>query len=576
MDGFNLAQGRMENHIFAEHQTQGYQNIGNVTIPVKNGVSILDLKPGDCFQGEIVSVGGEEVQLKLANEQMLAAKMESSVQLAIDQILGFQVQSNQNGKIVLKPVYQNPLQMQVGEAALKTAGIAVNEKNMQLVAQMIENGLPIDKNSMQAVYRQILQHPQEKVETILQLNKLHMPVTETNLRQCESYQNRSCYLQSATEDVAENIIDIYKALKTAENPLQENAEVLLQKPMTEENMQMIQKPVTEENMQMMQKPVTEEILQKPLTEEQTIQTLTSETEGKPVQNVSKEADIQNAPGSLPETGKGAMQETVLKPEEQTVSAIQKQILWAQPEKATGFLKQTLQILDLDMQPPFSEVWDMPLEWQEDFFKSEDFSKALETALKEKWSLEPQDVSAKEKVDKFYEKITRQVMQLSEFTEEVIKQATVQNKGIQNMSQNLQFMHELNQVFQYVQLPLKLAGNHANGELYVYTNKKRLTKKEGTVTAFLHLDMEHMGTVNVHVALDGPKNRVTTRFEIEQDVIPLFTSCMGELDKKLEKLGYRVKSVVSPLQETKTVLLQAQEQVGAVNVPLTYQTFDMRA
>lgn len=569
MDGFNLAQGRMDNHILSEHQMKGYQNIGNVTIPIGKGVSILDLKPGDCFQGEIVSVGGEEVQLKLANEQMLAAKLESSIQLAIGQILGFQVQSNQNGKIVLKPVYQNPLQMQVGEAALKTAGIAVNEKNMQLVSQMIEKGLPIDKNSMQTLYRQVLQHPQEKVETILQLNKLHMPVTEANLRQCECYQSRSYCLQSATADVAENITDIYRMLKVTENFLQAGAEHAIQKPMAEKNRQMIQKPVTEETLQMMQKPVTE-------GRGQVIPDLTSKAERQPLLNLSKEADVQNTSDFLTETGKRVLQETVLKPKEQTVSEIQEQTLWGHPENASGFLRQTLQILDLDRQSPFLEAWEKPLEWQEDFFESEDFFKELETALKEKWSLVPEDVSSKEKVDRFYEKIAKQVMQLSELTEEVIKQTNVQSKGIQNMSQNLQFMHELNQVFQYVQLPLKLSGNQANGELYVYTNKKRLTQKEGMVTAFLHLDMEHMGAVNVHVALDGQNNKVTTRFEIEQDVIPLLTSCMGELDKRLEKLGYRVKSVVSPLQETKTVLSQAQEQVGAVNMPLTYQTFDMRA
>ena len=137
MDSFNFSQGRLQSQTMSGHQTQGYQNIGNVTIPLGKGTSVLELKPGDTFQGEIMSVGGEEVQLKLVNGQLLAARLEGNIQLAIGQILGFQVQSNEDAKIVLKPVYQNPMQMQVGEAALKMAGIPINEKNMQLVSTMI-------------------------------------------------------------------------------------------------------------------------------------------------------------------------------------------------------------------------------------------------------------------------------------------------------------------------------------------------------------------------------------------------------------------------------------------------------
>lgn len=106
---------------------QGLQNVttSHTTQQVSLDVMLQKLRPGDTFQGEIMSVNGQDVQLQLANGMYMAARLEGDVQLALGQLLNFQVQSNQNSKIILKPVYMNFLQQRVGEAALKTANIAV-------------------------------------------------------------------------------------------------------------------------------------------------------------------------------------------------------------------------------------------------------------------------------------------------------------------------------------------------------------------------------------------------------------------------------------------------------------------
>ena len=44
----------------------------------------------------------------------------------------------------------------------------------------------------------------------------------------------------------------------------------------------------------------------------------------------------------------------------------------------------------------------------------------------------------------------------------------------------------------------------DGELYVYTNKKNLADNDGNVSAFLHLDMDHLGPVDVYVAMQQQK------------------------------------------------------------------------
>ena len=37
--------------------------------------------------------------------------------------------------------------------------------------------------------------------------------------------------------------------------------------------------------------------------------------------------------------------------------------------------------------------------------------------------------------------------------------------------NVEFMNQVNQMYTYAQIPLKMSGQHASGELFVYTNKK---------------------------------------------------------------------------------------------------------
>ena len=80
-------------------QGQGYTgNVGTTGSAASGsaqGVDVTQLQPGDTFQGEIVSVNGEDVQIQLANGQYMAAKLERDVQLALGQVMNLQVQSNQ-------------------------------------------------------------------------------------------------------------------------------------------------------------------------------------------------------------------------------------------------------------------------------------------------------------------------------------------------------------------------------------------------------------------------------------------------------------------------------------------------
>jgi len=145
-----------------------------------------------------------------------------------------------------------------------------------------------------------------------------------------------------------------------------------------------------------------------------------------------------------------------------------------------------------------------------------------------------------------------------------------------MRQNLSFMEAVNTVFPYIQLPLKFRETPAHGELYVYEKKKAL-KPSDTLSALLHLELEALGTMDIHVTLAG--SHVTTRFSLtDSDSGDFIRTELPKLTKALAAKGYTLQSEVSvreqPEENAPTLLEQFLEEHAPGG--LNRYTFDIRA
>ena len=77
-----------------------------------------------------------------------------------------------------------------------------------------------------------------------------------------------------------------------------------------------------------------------------------------------------------------------------------------------------------------------------------------------------------------------------------------------------------------------------------TNKKKLMEKDGEITALLHLEMEALGTMDIHVTLKDT-NSVKTHFMLEDDAtLDLISENIHLLNERLEARGYSMTSDVS--------------------------------
>lgn len=209
------------------------------------------------------------------------------------------------------------------------------------------------------------------------------------------------------------------------------------------------------------------------------------------------------------------------------------------------------------------------------FGSREFAAILKNRAEKQWLLEPEQLKEASKVSDLYERLDHQMKQM----ENVMKAAGVtQNSFVQtaaDIRSNIEFMNQINQVYTYVQLPLKLSGQNASGDLYVYTNKKNLNDPEAELTAFLHLDLENLGSTDVSIRMKD-KN-VKTNFYIADDAsYDLIEKHLPVLEKRLAQKGYRCSITMS--KEEKKVefvedfLQRDMPQAGTLH----RYSFDVRA
>ena len=100
-------------------------------------------------------------------------------------------------------------------------------------------------------------------------------------------------------------------------------------------------------------------------------------------------------------------------------------------------------------------------------------------------------------------------------------------------------------------------------------------KDGQISALLHLDMEHLGPVDVYVAMANEK--VNTRFMVQDDsILDFLSEHMDILTERLNKRGYQC-SVEMKLRDEQD---KEQSGIGRLlekeqSVPLSEYSFDVR-
>ncbi len=538
---------------------------------LKNGMEAVAGKlPGQSVSGEVLLRNGSDILISMGKNQLLQAKLEGNMSAQPGQMLTFQIKHNSSSKIVLTPLFENTSQDPNVSKALMAAGLPENSITAGMVRAMMQEGLSINRQSLFQMNRLINANPQTDIQTLVQMQRLSLPVTPENIAQFEAYKNYQHQLGESLSDIAEAFTQTFQEI-TGSGNMEEGLgfykEVLgiLAGEAEEGTVQdAVKAPVQgQENGQVQQMQGDVPKLGAVLGEA---------AEGELVKDTSaKEAPAkigmpQALPDAMPELSKEETAELARQlkqagfPRNLTNAVLTGQI---SGRKLLGEVEKRLS----DENIPDREALYKLLEGKE-------FKHLLKNEMTRQWMLTPEEVAKEGSVDKLYERLNSQLNRLNQVLSQTGKENTPLAKTISNTTSNIDFMNQMNQMFTYVQLPLKMQGKNANGELFVYTNKKSLAKKDGSVSALLHLDMEHLGSVDVHVTLNNQK--VSTKFYLKDDsVLDFIAQNIDKLNKRLESRGYSATAEFINKEEDTNVMEEILKQDKNISM-LSGYSFDARA
>lgn len=546
---------------------------------------IRSLVPGQTIQGEVVARNGSELQIKVLEDFLMSARLEQSINIEVGKNMTFQVRNN--GKsLVLSPLFANMATDANTLKALDMASLPVNDTTVEMTRQMMGAGLPIDKNSLQQVFREVMAFPDAEILDIIDLHKLSLPVTANNLEQLESYKNLTHQLVNGMNDVLEALPDVMQNMAQSGNVegaaglYQEILSIAAQLPAEAllegflEGKDGVQTALPENEDAQAAAAMPESAAQETAAADagkSLAQGISSEemtSEGMPAGEMSSEEISSqgiNSHGSLEELSQIqnlAKELTALTGQEFPENA-----------DASKLLAFTGQLLEKGIAEHDTKLL-------RELLGNKDLQSIVNRNLQRLWTIKPEDVADPKRVDELYQRLDKQIRGVAQALENAGQTSSEAYKASANMSGNLDFMQQVNQVCVYIQLPLKLQQGNAHGELYVYTNKKNLAAKDGAVSALLHLDMDHLGPVDVYVSMQSQK--VNTQFYVQDDaMLDFLEEHMDLLTERLKKRGYDCSCKMQVRDNANEEDEKAQGGIQnllarAGNMKLSQYAFDVRA
>ncbi|WP_026660421.1 flagellar hook-length control protein FliK [Butyrivibrio sp. AC2005] len=594
--------------------------------------SLRSLETGERLSGKIISMtdegGVKNAQIRLGDDMVISAKLQDGMNLREGQVVSFEVRGVSN-QITLTPLYENTAVDPTTLKALNAAGIEVNQDTVNMVKSMMENGMGIDKNSLNTMHDIINSHPNTDASTLVQMKALDIPINEQNVLQFESYKNYEHQVVETMNSIMDDLPEAYNQLvqngegKAANDlyggildMLSKGAEQMEQMTVGKEtavipegnmaNPEVANTNTSNTGTIVMQEQGMEtgEANTNAAVEAETVKaeaetgdTLLKATEAgdNTLEKVNPEAADNSEAKINPETGEKVavkdMPETtenaVLKGSPEAAEGAQKgaslhgEPIQGQAPKAeaptitlsnnfaniikelntnTGTAGPQMQKLIAQLQSDSPAKIDQTALLKElaeaytssahssegaekaftKLFGNNEYNKLMKSIMQDEWLLKPDDVSVKENVQNLYERLNAQAKQLTQQLTTALGSDSKVAQSAANLQNNIDFMNQLNQMFHYVQLPLKMADQEAHGDLYVYSNGKRKFEPGDTVSAILHLDMDNLGPLDVYVKMKD--NNVKTNFYVaDESVIDLIAEHIDELSDRLNKRGYNMEA-----------------------------------
>lgn len=512
----------------------------NKQTPKEN--ALIDIKEGQTLKGEVVDLRYDSVTIRLEpGDQVVVAKLEGGVDLSIGQTAQFYVAEDGSNRIVLRylPVDGTSTNRTI-DKALTASNIPLTNRNRLLVSELLANQMPVDKNTLSALVRLSHIHNEASPLTLVLMYKYNIPMTDENIQQFEAYQNGSNEIMGKINTLTDALLELINSSKEADPSSNEHLDAFSNPSQVAET----SISSTYINQQLLQ--LNKDLLRLFDSNLDTNPNHAQFTPDAPIHNIISQEDIVSSNSSEITNILNQEERTelirLLTPFSSTnqldhqnnnlVDNHSNSQIFRQIDSGDAPLKDVLSYINLKVLKS-----DAAPKVVDDILQSSVYSKLLQTVIKDRWTITPEKLD-QYSVSQLYENLDEDIkhinimLQLSKDSAELMK-LHEPSKGLQD---NLSFLKDLNQVFNYLPLPIQFKNQDAHCDLYVLTRKKALNDQSNGLSVLLHLDMEHLGSLNIH--LNMKNKNIAGKFYIEDlSSVELLSTHMETLVYNLKKKGY---------------------------------------
>ena len=472
---------------------------------------LRSLADGDTFSANITDVSGEQVTITLDGGQSFTASLLNSTAYNIGDRADFVIQDNKGENIVLKAVTMQATALETAmiNKSLKAAGIMPTLRNREMVLELMRNGMPIGRDALLDMVKELSSHSNAEIGGIIALKRMGIEVTDDSLKSYQNYKEYNGAMQRDIAALGEKLfesVDSGKALSDVVKLLVGD-ELLTGNGTVEDN----SKESTKTGAQT-QQPVG-----------------TQADEKADIAQKNLMSDVKNMVAGMVDNYNAA-----------TGRSLKLSYEFLNTDNLARFMNEFARMAEeFEMEPLLKNKLHGVL-------KGDKASRLLNELVRDTFSMKMTDVADSESVKEHIAKTLDKLSSISEYA--ASNQSAELSNVASRMSNNMEFLNSMNQFMAAVQVPIKNIGEHGEGELYVYRRNKQKCGEDDTVKAFLHLDMEHLGALDIYVTLKG--SSVATNFKVEDEsVLDFLEANMEQLTKKLGEDGYNVTASISKTDDS---------------------------
>ncbi|MBP5326275.1 MAG: flagellar hook-length control protein FliK [Pseudobutyrivibrio sp.] len=548
------------------------------------------LKEGEIFEGSVNSIDNGKVTIGLANGQTMTARLDAGVNLMEGQSVFFQVKSNDGNLIQIRPVSlgsldANPTLLK----ALDMANIAATERTINMVNSMMQNSLSISPENLAAMNRAMINNPGVDPQTLVTMSKYGMEMSPENVNMFQNYANDKALiidnfdtisemlpeLMSSKEVSASDIININNSIREIFIPEVASEEAQVNQTQVQGEIQQANASIDATASNTANANQTQNAEINPQIVAEAKEGVINNAQGEVINLVNPEANSEQAAlakGAVPESEiiqksrETINQQTIITENEASNQVLnsfagEKQISSFNTllNSLPDFPKDNLQIFgedgtlraDADINQVFKEITDyfnnhpdIPKETLNDIIREPLYKGILKNIIANSFAMEPKDITKPGEISKLYERVLKQTEALERLIASFSGKAaeTIKNQTSE-IRQNINFMNSANEMYNFVQIPLKMYNQNTDSMLYVRQNKKSSYEAGEEITAFLHFDMEHLGSTDVFIRLK--ENNVGCKWNLaSEESMKLIEENLDILTARLEAKGFSVKSEVT--------------------------------